>query len=193
MLQIKRTQHLQRPGRPLGPRRPQRGISLLELCTCAGISALLTAAAVPAFGALQQRQRLYAVSQTLLTDLQHARSAAVLGSDPVHIHFNRTLHGSCYVLHGGAANQCHCDDGGTPVCSNLAALIKLQWVPETDHVVFQSNVSQMSFQARQGTVAKMGTIQLSNANGELIHQIVNIVGRTRACSPAGKLARYPKC
>ncbi|MGS0758713.1 pilus assembly FimT family protein, partial [Roseateles sp. GG27B] len=53
------------------------GVSLIELCVCLVVTAILVSQAVPAMEQLKQGQRLDLIAQTVMTDLQQARSEAV--------------------------------------------------------------------------------------------------------------------
>lgn len=175
--------------------RPLRcaGASLIELCVCLIVIAILASQAVPAMEQLKQSQRLDLIAQTLMTDIQQARSEAVQRADAVHLRFSRHALGSCYLMHTGDAGQCTCDDNGQATCAAAAQLIKREWVAASKRVSLRSNVNTMSFQARQGTVTSTGSIDVSDSAGPTIRHIVSIAGRVRTCSPNGGVKRLPIC
>lgn len=171
----------------------QRGRSLLELCIVAAILLTLLAQAAPAMRALVQKQRVYGLAQTLMTDLQQARSEAVQRGEAVHVRFSVHPQGSCYVLHGGAPAQCKCKDGGTVECLSPEGLIKSEWIPSRLAVTVKANVGGMSFQPRQGTVTSTGSIDVIGAAGPTIREVVSIAGRVRSCSPGASMSGLPRC
>ncbi|MDC8772936.1 GspH/FimT family pseudopilin [Paucibacter sp. hw8] len=170
-----------------------RGFSLTELCVCVAITAILMAMALPALDQLRQRQRLELVAQTMMADLQEARSQAVSRADAVQLRFSRHPGGSCYILHTGSPGQCQCEADGHSVCAPSQQVLKLEWTPSTQNIAVRANVSNMSFQARQGAVTSTGSIDISAANGETIRHVVSIAGRVRTCSPSAELRRFPRC
>jgi prepilin-type N-terminal cleavage/methylation domain-containing protein len=169
------------------------GLTLLELLVCLALLGILLSQALPSFGQLKQRQRLELVAQTLLTDLQQARSEAVLHGETVQFRFSQHPLGSCYIIYLGASAQCRCSDAGQAQCTAPAAPIKLQWLPLSQQVSLRSNVGNMSFQARQGLVSSTGSIDVSNPNGQAIRAVVSIAGRVRNCAPNGEFKQMPKC
>jgi type IV fimbrial biogenesis protein FimT len=174
-------------------RRSSAGVSLIELCVCLAVIAILLSQAVPAMEQLKQGQRLDLIAQTLMTDLQQARSEAVQRADTVHLRFSRHALGSCYLMHTGESGQCTCDDSGQAFCAATAQLIKREWVAASQRIALRSNVNSMSFQARQGTVTSTGSIDISDSAGPTIRHIVSITGRVRTCSPNGAVTRLPAC
>jgi Tfp pilus assembly protein FimT len=170
-----------------------RGYSLIELCVCAAIPAILMAMALPSLGQLKQRQRLESVAQTVMATLQEARSEAVSRADAVQLRFSRHPSGSCYILHTGASGQCQCEDSGQAVCAPNERILKLEWIPLSLNIAVRANVNNMSFQARQGAVTSTGSIDISSSNGETIRHVVSIAGRVRSCSPTAEPHRFPHC
>jgi len=174
-------------------KRRNRGLSLIELATGLCISAVLLSQAVPALERMKQRQRLNLLAQTLLTDLKHARSEAVLGPDRIHIHFGQQAQGACYIVYSGPANQCQCDADGAPICAGAARLIKSHWLPSQLNITLKTRSPLLSFSAHQGAVAPAATLELSTQHGDSIQQKINIAGRVRSCSPNGSMGQYPLC
>ena len=170
-----------------------RGYSLIELCVCLAIPAVLLAMAVPSLGQLKQRQRLEMVAQTMMVNLQQARSEAISQADAVQLRFSRHPTGSCYILHTGASGQCSCAPDGQATCLANERVMKLEWLPSAQNIAIRANVANMSFQARQGAVTSTGSIDISSNNGDTIRHIVSIAGRVRSCSPGGGIQRFPRC
>ncbi|MCV2355582.1 GspH/FimT family pseudopilin [Paucibacter sp. B2R-40] len=170
-----------------------RGFSLVELCVCVAVPAILMAMALPSLAQLKQRQRLELVAQTMMANLQEARSEAVSRADAVQLRFSRHAGGSCYILHTGASGQCQCEANGQAVCAANERVLKLEWIPSDQNIAVRANVANMSFQARQGAVTSTGSIDISSNNGETIRHVVSIAGRVRSCSPTGELHLFPRC
>jgi type IV fimbrial biogenesis protein FimT len=60
-------------------------------------------------------------------------------------------------------------------------------------VAIQSNSRSVLFDPQRGTTTPTVTVKLTSRNGQAIHQIVNVVGRVRSCSPAPGLSGYRAC
>lgn len=171
-----------------------RGIGLVECCVSLGIAALLATVAVPSMDKARQRQSLQLQAQTVMTDLQQARSDAVLYGTAVHLRFRQLPEGTCYVLHTGEApDDCQCAAGGEAVCRAGAQAIRQHWLPSSSRIALVANVHGMSFHSRQGTVTATGRIDLRNDDGTTIRHIVSIAGRVRSCSPGRAVAAFPAC
>jgi type IV fimbrial biogenesis protein FimT len=170
-----------------------RGHSLVELCVCVAIPAILMSIAIPSLDQLKQRQRLELVAQTMMTNLQQARSEAISSTEAVQLRFSRHANGSCYIVHTGNSGQCQCDASGQGACAASERILKLEWIPSTLNVAVLANVVNMSFQARQGAVTSTGSIDVKSNNGDTIRHIVSIAGRVRTCSPTPELRRFPRC
>ncbi len=170
-----------------------RGHSMIELCVCVALVGILLAQALPSLERIKQRQRLAATAATLFTDLQEARSLAVLHADSIQVRFYLHPNGACYLVHTGATGECQCDGSGLATCANTGRLLKSSWIAKADKLELKTNISALSFQARQGAVTSTGSIELSTSSGESIKQVVSIAGRVRTCSTSIALPQYPRC
>ncbi len=56
-----------------------------------------------------------------------------------------------------------------------------------------ANVGSMVFDPLHGTVSPTGTLRLVDADGRVVHHIVNIVGRVRSCAAGIAVAGYGAC
>jgi type IV fimbrial biogenesis protein FimT len=159
----------------------QRGVSIVESSVVLGLTSLLVGLASPSFVALKAQQQLKSVAAQLETDLVHARSQAVA--------MNRTLRlqvvgPRCYVVHDGPPATCTCQDDGSAQCSGGVQVLQTQQWPSNSAVTLQSNSSAIAFDAIKGTVTPTATFKLSTPSGERVHNVINIMGRVRSCSPA---------
>jgi type IV fimbrial biogenesis protein FimT len=59
-------------------------------------------------------------------------------------------------------------------------------------VQLRSNSGSILFDAVKGTVTPTATLRVTSSVGAL-HQVVNLMGRVRTCSPDGALAGYARC
>lgn len=174
-------------------RPQQRGISLIESLIGLLTLAALLAMTLPSMKQLQQRQRVQAIAQTLMTDLQQARNEAVLLTSAVQLRFSQSSKGSCYVMYRAGAGQCSCDDQGQPQCTAPGLLIKSAWLPSQLALTVKANVGQLSFQARQGAVTSTGSIEVASSDGRAaIRHVVSIAGRVRSCAVSG-FTQMPGC
>jgi Tfp pilus assembly protein FimT len=155
---------------------------------------MLLSQAVPAMQQLKQKRRMQGIAQTLMTDLQQARSEAVRrGDSAIQFRFSRHAAGSCYVGHIGKSGECLCNEQGQAVCQDPATLLKAQWVPASHAATIRANVKNLSFQARQGAVTSAGSIEITGQDGRGIRHVVSAIGRVRSCSPDGGFGQMPCC
>ena len=171
----------------------QRGVSFIDMLMTIAVIGILLAQALPALDQLQLRHRVQLTAQTVMTDLQQARSEAITRAGAVHFRFSQHGAGSCYLIHTGSSGACRCVDEGQTVCSAAGQLIKQEWVPSSRKLSVSANVSSMSFNPRQGTVTSTGSIDIGASNGQAIRHVVSIAGRVRSCSPNGSFKTMPKC
>lgn len=173
---------------------PRRGLTMVEALCCLSITGTLLAGALPSLRDLRLREALHSAAAVLETDVQHARSLARTMDRSVRIGLQTgTDGGSCYVVHTGPAGACSCDTAsGAARCDNAAQLLRVQPLPAAGGVRLSSTSRSIVFDAGKGTVTPTATFVLADREGRAVHQIVNILGRTRSCSPSG-LAGYRPC
>jgi len=178
---------------PHPPRRAARGVSLVEAMVVLAIVAVLLGAALPSLGGLTQRSHLEGVALQFETDVHHARSQAVARQQGVRIGFGHSAGGSCYVVHTGAAGACTCAAAGAAVCTGGAEALRLVRIEGAQTPVLHANVGSMLFDPVRGTTTPTATVRVTAPDGRAVHQIVNIMGRVRSCSPGGAVAGYRAC
>ena len=172
----------------------EHGSSLTETMVWIGIVALTVGAAAPSLLAFQDRYRLEGRANELATDLHYVRSQALARNQAMRISFNSDASGTCYVLHTGAAGDCHCASNGTAQCDDPDnSIVKSVGFAAEQRISLQTNVISMLFDPGRGTTTPAGSITLVGASGKTIRQIVNIAGRTRTCSPEGSVSGYKAC
>lgn len=173
--------------------RRSRGLTLIESLTVLTVLTTLLASAAPAMLQLRQRQRLQGIAQTLMTDLQQARSESVQRGDMVQFRFFRHDSGSCYVIHSGKSGDCLCDRSGRASCQAGAQILRSHWIPTEQAASIRPNVSNLSFQARQGIVTPTASIDVVGDDGLAIRHVVSIAGRVRSCALQGVFGQLPAC
>ena len=180
---------------PSQPRlqRQQAGVTLVETAAVTAVVAVITSVAVPSFEQALQRRHLEGAAAQLETDIHYTRSLAVARNLPLRISFDNSAGASCYVIHTGAAQQCSCAADGSAVCQGGAVAERSVRFAPTAAVSLRSNSRSVLFDPVRGTSTPTATVQLQAGNGMAIHQVVNIMGRVRSCSPAPALSGYARC
>ncbi|MEO5697309.1 MAG: GspH/FimT family pseudopilin [Burkholderiaceae bacterium] len=173
--------------------RHQRGVSLVEACAVLTVTAVLAATAAPGMQDLIDTRRLEGAATLLATDIQFIRGESVARNQPLRLSFLPSATGSCYVIHSGAADQCHCEAVGPAQCSGNAREIRTVTLAGADRVSLQANVGSMLFDPVHGTSSPSGTLRLLGARNRAVHHVVNIMGRVRSCSPLAAMPGYRTC
>jgi type IV fimbrial biogenesis protein FimT len=171
--------------------RRQAGVTLVEMAVVCCITAVLASVAVPSFRQAAEHRHIEGAAAQLETDFQYARSSAVARSEVVRVGFEAAGGESCYVVHTGDAGDCVCAGRATPVCSAGAVplhTVRLSGVP----VRLQSNSRSVGFEPLRGMVTPTATVQVVGASGAAVHQVINVMGRVRSCTPNG-LPGYRAC
>ncbi|MES2714772.1 MAG: GspH/FimT family pseudopilin [Pseudomonadota bacterium] len=172
----------------------QHGLSMVELLCTLAISLLLLGGAVPMMNDLRLGQRLHATAALLETDIHLARSSAIRSSQPVRLVVQALpTGGSCYMLHNGAADACECTDSGQARCDAGVQLLRSEGQAAAGGVVLAALQRPLVFDGRKGTVTPTATLRLTARDGRAIHQVVNIMGRVRSCTPAGAVGGLRAC
>jgi type IV fimbrial biogenesis protein FimT len=172
----------------------QRGLTLIECCIVLAIISILVGSAAPAFMDSRKKVVLDGTASEVRNDIQYARSLAVARNEGVRISFPAAGDGStCMVIHTGAAADCTCAPSGLPQCVAGTEVFKTQGFGAGATVRVAANVASMRVEPVRGTVTPTGTVRvISGTQGEVQH-VVNIMGRTRTCSPNGQIAGYKPC
>lgn len=174
-------------------RSSQAGVTLVESAVVTSIVAVVAGLALPSFDDMVQRRHLEGAAMQLETDLHHARMLAVARNASLRISFENTAAGSCYVIHTGAANQCACAADGTAVCQGDAQAERSVHFGAGGPVSLKSNSRSVLFDPTRGTSTPTATMRFEASNGTAIHQVMNIMGRVRSCSPEPVVSGYKRC
>ena len=174
-------------------RHSQQGLTLVESLISLAVVTISLGAAVPGFQQAQERRQLEGAAAQLATDLRHARSLAVARRAPVRVGVQAIEGSSCYVVHTGSAGDCRCTDSGEAACTAGAEALRTVVFPAGLPLRLSSTSASMLFDPDRGTVTPTGTLHLQTRSGPAIRQVVNIMGRVRACSPGGSMPGYTAC
>jgi type IV fimbrial biogenesis protein FimT len=173
--------------------RTQRGVTLVETMAVVAVLAIVAGVALPGLGSFGSRQALHAAVAEFETDVQHVRSLAVAGNAPLRISFDARDGASCYIVHSGAAGDCECGPAGEALCRNAAQARRMVRFPAAGKVALSANVRSIVFDPVRGTSTPAATVRLATRDNAAVHQVVNILGRVRSCSPAQSVAGYKAC
>ena len=175
-------------------RRLVRGLSLVELLCTLALSAVLLGGTIPMLRDMRAALVLNATAALLETDMQYARSMAIVTGQSVRLAVLATAGGgSCYLLYVGAANGCHCEAQGLSRCEAGSNMLRREEQTARSGVTLAPLARSILFDGNKGTVTPTATVQVLAADGRAIHQIINIMGRVRSCSPSGSVAGVPVC
>ena len=169
----------------------QHGITLVEAAVVVAIVAITITSAAPGFQAFIEKRRLEAAAEQLGTDIRFTRAEAIARNTGLRLSVQAAPWGACYVIHSGPAGECRCDATGPAHCEGEARELKTTQLPLREGITLHANTSSMLFDPLHGTSTPAGTLRLVAASGRTIHQVVNVMGRVRACSPQGTLTAVP--
>ncbi|HEY0821070.1 MAG TPA: GspH/FimT family pseudopilin [Rhizobacter sp.] len=167
-----------------------RGFTLIEMMATVAVAGVVMTAAVPSLHGWVDQQRLKGVAGELSSDLQHARTEALLRNEGVRISFGGN---ACYVVHTGAADRCRCDADGSGRCDDGTAPIKTVALPTARGIALQANVRSVLFAPEHGTATPAATLRLQGAQGRTVQHTVNLMGRVRSCAAQGAVTGYSAC
>jgi type IV fimbrial biogenesis protein FimT len=98
------------------------------------------------------------------------------------------------MVHTGPAADCSCGVPGQPAaCSGTSQLLRSVSLAERDDVQVRAAVKNITLDPVKGTVTPTATLRIEARDGRAIHQVVNLIGRVRTCSPQGQVAGERAC
>jgi len=176
------------------PRRhAESGLTLAEMLVTLAVLGILAAVALPSLSDLLARRRLDGAATEYLNHLQWARQQAVQLNRKVRLKLGAGGPHSCYVFYTGAADNCQCNAQGAR-CTDPSQLLLAVALRPSDGVSLStpSAGAGLLIDPLRGTVSPAMTTVFS-AGQATVHQITNIMGRTRSCSPAPPVLGLPAC
>jgi type IV fimbrial biogenesis protein FimT len=167
------------------PRAPQRGVSLVETMSVLCVLSLVIGTAIPSLGSLRQKADLAGAAAQVETDVQFARGQAVALNRTVQLTLREADGATCYIVHTGPAADCTCSwqEPGASACENGCQLLRAVSFASQGMVQVRSASKSITFDPVRGTVTPTATLRIEARDGRRIHQIVNLLGRVRSCSP----------
>lgn len=174
------------------PSRHHRGLTLTETLITLSIALVALGSAVPGFEGARERRHLEGAAALFETDFAYARSTTVATNQTLRVRFGSDASGTCYVVFAGAPTDCQCGAAG-PSCSGSAQVLRHAHQPAGTGVTIGANVGVLSIDPLRGTVTPTTTVRFSARDGRAVHQVVNLMGRVRSCSPEPSLPGYPRC
>jgi type IV fimbrial biogenesis protein FimT len=178
------------------PERAQSGITLMETMVVVSILAILAGMALPSFTDMILNHRLQGKAFEYVTNMNWARSLAVSSNQPVNLRITAGESASCYVVFHGPDDECSCNASGA-VCATAGNNLLVVVFPRSEGVrvsagtVSESAVTRIN--PKQGMITPTLTAIFSADNGKAIHNVSNILGRTRSCTPNGAYFGHPAC
>lgn len=175
------------------PARPTHGLSMIEaLCACA-MTATTLGMSTAGMQDFILSQRLKAAAAELETTVQLARSTSMLRGETVRLAIQPLASGSCTLIHTGPKGSCTCGEDGPALCEPGEQVLRLERHDSSTGVRHLSTTASLAFSAMSGTVTPTATLKIADTRGRALHQVVNVMGRTRTCSPMSTVSGYPAC
>lgn len=173
--------------------RAARGFTLVENLICLALLALLTLSGLAAMRNTAITRALEGTAALLETDLRYARSLALVSDRSVRFQVLPLADGgTCYLVYSGPTGSCSCGASGPAQCQGDGVALRAVAQPGSKGVRVLHSGRALVFDAGKGTVTPTATLVVSDDDGLAIHQIVNLMGRTRTCSPQ-RLAGWRSC
>jgi type IV fimbrial biogenesis protein FimT len=171
-----------------------RGASVVEALLCLSVIAVVLGTALPSFDSQRQRRQLEGAAAQLETDIAYTRSLAVMQNRTLRMGYTSAgAAGSCYVVYAGPPQSCTCDAQGQTQCQVGGQDLRTVHFPAGGVVRLAANVRSMAFSPGLGTVTPTATLRVLASNELALHQVVNVMGRVRTCTPSAALPGYRRC
>jgi type IV fimbrial biogenesis protein FimT len=178
-------------------RRRIAGLTLIESAVATGIVAAAASLVAPALTQVKARTQVISAAGEFETDVHYARSLSVTRNATLRMAFGSNADGACYVIHTGPANaRCDCmnpSDSNGARCDGAPEILRNVRIDARSGLQMASNVRTITFDPIDGTSTPAGTVRFTGRDGRALHQVVNILGRVRSCSPAKAISGYKAC
>jgi len=173
----------------------QRGLSLIETMSVLVVMSLAIGTALPGLASMRQKAELSGAAAQVETDVQFARSQAVALNRTVQLTLREANGSTCYIVHTGPAANCVCS-GTVPsaaTCTADSELLRAVSYGAQGQVQVRSASKSITFDPVRGTVTPTATLRVEGRDGRAIHQVVNLLGRVRSCTPNGRVIDERSC
>ena len=173
----------------------QRGLTLIEALMVLAVVSIAIGSAVPSLSSLRQRADLGGTAAQVETDVQFAKSQAVASNRTTQLTLRESTDGTCYMVHTGPAANCTCSGRANvqASCTGDAELLRAVSFAGQGPVQVRSASKSLTFDPFRGTVTPTATLRVEGKDGRAIHQVVNLLGRVRSCSPNGRVVDERAC
>lgn len=162
----------------------QQGCTLIESLCGLVIMLVLLGGAWPMLKDLVARQTLLAQAAELETDLVLARTQSQVQKESLRFSVHQpATGGSCYIIYSGPSGACQCDGGGRSTCDEGAQVLRLAEPSRRAGITLAALARPLTFDAMMGTVTPTATLRLTDRDGRSVHQVINLTGRVRTCTP----------
>jgi type IV fimbrial biogenesis protein FimT len=172
----------------------QRGFTLIELMVVVAIAAILLTLAAPSFTGYMNKKRVEGVAAELATDIQFARTEAVVRNAPVRITFGS----GCWVVHTAGSTATTCTQAaGATLGTGATQLKDVQLASNLNASLSPNNsLTYIAFDAVRAMSTSDGggtshSIDVNSSSGSWqLRTAVSSVGRVQVCSPNGSVPGY---
>ena len=171
----------------------QRGISLIESMIVLFVLSVVIGTALPSLQSLRQRAALSGAAAQVETDVHFARGHARAINRTVRLSLGEADGATCYMVHTGPATDCRCGGTRPATCTGDSELLRSVTLDAKGDVQVRSASRSVAFDPLRGTVTPTATLRAEARDGRAIHQVVNLLGRVRSCSPLGRNAGELAC
>ena len=169
---------------PQGRLGRQQGCTLIESLCGLVIMLVLLGGAWPMLKELVARQSLLAQAAELETDLVLARSQSQVQRESLRFSVHQPASGgSCYIIYSGPSGACQCQGNGQASCDAGAQVLRLAEPSRRAGITLAALARPLTFDAMMGTVTPTATLRLTDRDGRSVHQVINLTGRVRTCTP----------
>ena len=162
----------------------QQGCTLIESLCGLVIMLVLLGGAWPMLKDLVARQTLLAQAAELETDLVLARTQSQVQKESLRFSVHQPAGGgSCYIIYSGPSGACRCTGNGQSTCDAGAQVLRLAEPSKRAGITLAALARPLTFDAMMGTVTPTATLRLTDRDGRSVHQVINLTGRVRTCTP----------
>ena len=162
----------------------QQGCTLIESLCGLVIMLVLLSNAWPMLKDLVARQALLAQAAELETDLVLARTQSQVQKESLRLSVHQPASGgSCYIIYSGPSGACQCNGNGRSSCAAGAQVLRLAEPSRRAGITLAALARPLTFDAMMGTVTPTATLRLTDRDGRSVHQVINLTGRVRTCTP----------